>query len=88
MVILSKKSINVLGSEANFIKFYHTDFIKFLKNTKSNLEILTTVSEKGNYVFEGVSSENIKRFSVMRYQFPDVLHRQSRICLHPHQFQL
>lgn len=61
MIKLSKNSINVLGSEANFIKFYHTDFIKFLKNTKSNLEILTTFSEKGNYVFEGVSLENIKR---------------------------
>ncbi|NIP61364.1 MAG: TrmB family transcriptional regulator [Nitrosopumilaceae archaeon] len=56
-------SIQLLGSEANFIKFYHTDLIEFLKNTKAHLEILTTFSEKGNYVFEELTLNNIKRLN-------------------------
>lgn len=59
----AQTSIQLLGSEANFIKFYHTDLIEYLKNTKANLEILTTFSEKGNYVFEDFELDNIKRLS-------------------------
>ncbi|KFM16271.1 transcriptional regulator TrmB protein [Marine Group I thaumarchaeote SCGC AAA799-B03] len=61
MTKTATKSIHVLGTEANFIKFYHTDFVDYLKNTKSELEIVTTFSEKGNYVFEGIDLENIKK---------------------------
>ena len=58
----AQKSIQVLGSEVNFMKFYHTDFVEFLKNSKADLEVLTTFSEKGNYVFEELEPDNIKRF--------------------------
>ncbi|AFS80857.1 transcriptional regulator TrmB [Candidatus Nitrosopumilus koreensis AR1] len=61
MTKTATKSIHVLGTEANFIKFYHTDFVDYLKNTKAELGIVTTFSEKGNYVFEGINLEHIKK---------------------------
>jgi len=61
MTKTAKNSVRVLGSETNFIRFYHTDFVEFLKNVKVKMEILTTFSEKGNYVFEGVELDNIKK---------------------------
>ena len=61
MTKTATKSIHVLGTEANFIKFYHTDFVDYLKGTKSELEIITTFSDKGNYVFEGIDLEHIKK---------------------------
>lgn len=61
MTKTAKNSVRVLGSETNFIRFYHTDFVEFLKNVKVQMEILTTFSEKGNYVFEGVELDNIKK---------------------------
>ena len=61
MTKTATSSIHVLGTEANFLKFYHTDFIDFLKKTKAELEIITTFSEKGNYVFEGIELDHIKK---------------------------
>ncbi|MCV0398892.1 MAG: TrmB family transcriptional regulator [Nitrosarchaeum sp.] len=61
MTKTANECIHILGSETNFIRFYHTDFVEFLKNVKVRLEILTTFSEKGNYVFEGLELENIKK---------------------------
>jgi len=61
MTKTANECIYILGSETNFIRFYHTDFVEFLKNVRVRLEILTTFSEKGNYVFEGLELENIKR---------------------------
>lgn len=59
----ARESIQVLGSEANFIKLYHTDFIEFLNKSKAKLEVLTTYSEKGNYVFEDLDLNNIKKLN-------------------------
>jgi len=63
MTKTAKDSIQVLGSEANFIKLYHTDFIEFLNKSKANLEVLTTFSEKGNYVFEELDLNKIKKLN-------------------------
>ncbi len=61
MIKNSTEEILVLGTEADFIKFYHTDFTEYLKKTKSSLKILTTYSKKGNYIFEDVPVEFIKK---------------------------
>ncbi len=63
MTKTAKDSIQVLGSEANFMKLYHTDFIEFLNKSKTNLQVLTTFSEKGNYVFEELDLNKIKKLN-------------------------
>lgn len=61
MVKNSEKDLMVLGSDTNFIKFYHTEFVNLLKKTKSELQVLTTYSKKGLFPLEGLPMNNIKK---------------------------
>lgn len=61
MIKASTENILVLGTEMDFRKFYHTEFTELLKNTKSDLRILTDYSNKVNYLFEDVPAKKIKK---------------------------
>ncbi len=61
MVKSSEKEIMVLGSDTNFIKFYHTEFVNLLKKTKAELQVLTTYSKKGQFALDGIPLNNIKK---------------------------
>jgi sugar-specific transcriptional regulator TrmB len=61
MVKSSEKEIMVLGSDTNFIKFYHTEFVNLLKKTKAELQVLTTYSKKGQFALDGLPLNNIKK---------------------------
>ena len=61
MVKTAEKEIMVLGSDSNFIKFYHTEFVDLLKKTKAELQVLTTYSKKGKFALDGLPLNNIKK---------------------------
>jgi sugar-specific transcriptional regulator TrmB len=61
MVKTAEKEVMVLGSENNFIKFYHTEFVNLLKKTKAELQVLTTYSKKGQFALDGLPLNNIKK---------------------------
>jgi sugar-specific transcriptional regulator TrmB len=61
MVKTAEKEVMVLGSENNFIKFYHTEFVNLLKKTKAELQVLTTYSKKGQFALDGIPLNNIKK---------------------------
>ncbi len=61
MVRESTENILVLGTEADFKKFYNTGFTDLLKKTKSDLKILTDCPNKRTRVFEDVPSKKIKK---------------------------
>jgi len=61
MVKTAEKEVLVLGSENNFIKFYHTDFVNLLKKTTAELQVLTTYSKKGKFALDGLPLNNIKK---------------------------
>jgi len=61
MVKTAEKEVMVLGSENNFIKFYHTEFVNLLKKTKAELQVLTTFSKKGLFALDGLPLNNIKK---------------------------
>ena len=61
MVKTSETDLMVLGSDTNFIKFYHTEFVNLLKKTKSELQVLTTYSKKGLFPLDGLPLSNIKK---------------------------
>ena len=61
MVKTADKDIMVLGSDSNFIKFYHTEFVNLLKKTKAELQVLTTYSKKGKFALDGLPLHNIKK---------------------------
>jgi len=61
MVKTAENQVFVLGSENNFIKFYHTEFVNLLRKTKAELQVLTTYSKKGKFALDGLPLNNIKK---------------------------
>lgn len=58
----AQKEILILGSENDFLKFYHTDFFEITKS-KANLKMLISCSEKTKFVFDDLPQEKIKKFN-------------------------
>jgi sugar-specific transcriptional regulator TrmB len=61
MIRESKDNILVLGTEADFKKFYFTEFSEFLNKTKSDLKILVDESDGTPHIFEDVPDKSIKK---------------------------
>jgi len=74
MAKTSEKEILVLGSDTNFIKFYHTEFVNLLKKTKSDLQVLTTYPKKGLFSFDGLPLNKIKKLDTStRHNFSFII---------------
>lgn len=61
MIKESKENILVLGTDADFKRFYFTEFTELLNKTKSNLKILTDFSENTPNIFEDMPSKTVKK---------------------------
>jgi sugar-specific transcriptional regulator TrmB len=61
MIKDSKENILILGTEADFKKFYFTEFSEFLNKTKSDLKILVDESDGMPNIFEDVPDKSIKK---------------------------
>jgi len=57
----SKENILVLGTDADFKRFYFTEFAELLNKTKSDLKILIEHSEDTPHIFEEIEPKRIKR---------------------------
>ncbi len=62
LVNSAKKDVLLLGSEKDFMKFYHTDFIDSLKDANSNLKILMSTSNSSPFIVDELPANCIKRF--------------------------
>jgi len=58
----AKKDILLLGSEKDFMKFYHTDFVDSLKDVNTNLKILMSTSNSSPFIVNELPAKCIKRF--------------------------
>ncbi len=61
MIKESKDNILVLGTEADFKKFYFTEFSELINKTKSDLKILIDRSDDMPHIFESISPKKIKK---------------------------
>ena len=61
MIKESKENILVLGTEADFKRFYFTEFTELLSNTKSELRILTDHSSDKPHIFENILPKKVKK---------------------------
>jgi len=61
MIKESKENILVLGTEADFKRFYFTEFTELLNRTKSELRILTDHSNDNPHIFESISPKKVKK---------------------------
>jgi len=60
MITKSAEEILVLGSEKDFLRFYHSDFLSPLNDSKADVKILTSCSEKTLYIFDEANKTDIK----------------------------
>lgn len=61
MIKESKENILVLGTDADFKRFYFTEFTELLKKTKSDLRILTDHQTDASNIFESIEPKKIKK---------------------------
>ena len=60
MVSEAKEEILVLGSEKDYLRLYHSDFLDNFTNKKCKSKIITSCTEKTMYIFENIDKKQIK----------------------------
>jgi len=61
MIKNTKKEFVALGSEKDFLKFYHSDFFEPLDKENVDLKLLTSVSDKSLYIFDDINRSKVRR---------------------------
>ena len=61
MINNAKKEFFVLGSEKDFLKFYHSDFFAPLDSSKIDLKLLTSASDRTMYIFDDIDRTKVRR---------------------------
>src|SRR6267143_6289528 len=61
MIANTTKEFLGLGSEKDFLKFYHSSFFEPLDNSKIDLKLLTSSSEKSIYIFDDIDRTKVKK---------------------------
>lgn len=53
----------ILGSEKDFLKLYHGDFLEAFIKTRQNFRLLNACSVKTEYIFDNLDRKNIRKMS-------------------------
>jgi len=61
MVTSAKDSIQVLASEKDFMKFYHTGYLEWMRDSKAEVQLISSASDKTSYIFDGKLRDKVKR---------------------------
>ncbi|PIY88386.1 MAG: TrmB family transcriptional regulator [Nitrosopumilales archaeon CG_4_10_14_0_8_um_filter_34_8] len=56
-----KDEFLILGSEKDYIKLYHGEFLESFVNSKQRFRLLSACSEKTTYIFDNLERKNIKK---------------------------
>jgi len=61
MIINTKKDFQIVGTEKDFLKFYHANFLEPLDKSDIELKILTNSSARTLYVFDDIDRTKVKK---------------------------
>ncbi|WP_299290617.1 TrmB family transcriptional regulator [Nitrosopumilus sp.] len=61
MILNAKKECRILGSEKDFMKFYHANFLEALEEREIDYKLLTPISKKSMHIFEDIEKSKIKK---------------------------
>ena len=61
MILNAKNECRILGSEKDFMKFYHANFLDALEEHQIDYKLLTPVSKKSKYIFDDLDKSKIKK---------------------------
>ena len=53
----------ILGSEKDYLKLYHGDFLESFVKSKQSFRLLSACSEKTSYIFDDLERKNIKKLN-------------------------
>ena len=60
MILNAKNECRILGSEKDFMKFYHANFLDALDERQIDYKLLTPISKKAKYIFDELDKSKIK----------------------------
>jgi len=63
MLTTADNKFLILGSEKDLIKFYHANFIETLSKSKLDHKILTSSSQKTQYIFDNIKKTSVRKLS-------------------------
>ena len=61
MINNTNSEFSVLGSEKDYLKFYHSDFFEPLSKSKIEYKFLTSSPDRSMYIFDEVDKNRVKR---------------------------
>ena len=61
MIINGQKEFQIIGNEAEFLKFYHANILEPIDKSDIKLKILTNCSERTLYVFDEIDRTKVKK---------------------------
>ena len=61
MILNAKEECRILGSEKDFMKFYHANFLDALEEKEIDYKLLTPITKKSKYIFEDIDKSKIKQ---------------------------
>ena len=61
MILNAKEECRILGSEKDFMKFYHANFLDALEEREIDYKLLTPITKKSKYIFEDIDKSKIKK---------------------------
>ena len=64
MILNAKSECRILGSEKDFIKFYHANFLDALEEQKIDYKLLTSITEKSKGIFDNIDNTKIKKLNI------------------------
>lgn len=63
MISKTKSEFLALGSEKDFLKFYHSDFFEPLDKSGVDLKLLTSASDQSMYIFDDIDRSKVRKMS-------------------------
>ena len=64
MLTSSKENIQVLASEKDFMRFYHSGYLEWIADSKAEVQLVSSSSDKTSYIFEDKLKNKVKRMPV------------------------
>jgi len=61
MILNAKKECRILGSEKDFMKFYHANFLDALEEQNIDYKLLTPISKQSKYIFDDIDKSKVKK---------------------------
>lgn len=64
MLVNSKVTIQVLASERDFMKFYHSGYLEWIAESNAEVQLVSSSSDKTSYIFEGDLINKVKKLPI------------------------